>query len=162
MEEVVGRITASRGSTQRLVSEIFLAVDTVLREDEVRRNATRLFEQVRAGANFAALARQFSESATTVRGGDLGWVEEVVGRITASRGSTQRLVSEIFLAVDTVLREDEVRRNATRLFEQVRAGANFAALARQFSESATTVRGGDLGWVQPRLAAAAAFRNHLR
>jgi len=75
-------------------------------------------------------------------------VEEVVRRIAANRGSRQRRVSEIFLAVDTVLREDEVRRSAERLFEQLRAGARFPSLARQFSESAAAVRGGDLGWIQ--------------
>ncbi len=75
-------------------------------------------------------------------------VEEVVDRITASRGSTQRLVSEIFLSVDTVLREEEVRRNAMRLLDQVRAGADFAALAREFSDSAAAARGGDLGLMQ--------------
>lgn len=75
-------------------------------------------------------------------------VEEVVRRIAANRGTRLRRVSEIFLAVDTALREDEVRRNAERLFEQLRAGARFSSLARQFSESATAARGGDLGWIR--------------
>lgn len=75
-------------------------------------------------------------------------VEEVVRRIAANRGTRLRRVSEIFLAVDTALREDEVRRNAERLLEQLRAGARFSSLARQFSESATAARGGDLGWIQ--------------
>lgn len=75
-------------------------------------------------------------------------VEEVVRRIAANRGTRLRRVSEIFLAVDTALREDEVRRNAERLLEQLRAGARFSSLARQFSESATAARGGDLGWIR--------------
>jgi peptidyl-prolyl cis-trans isomerase SurA len=75
-------------------------------------------------------------------------VEEVVDRIAASRGNTRRHVSEIFLAVDTAVDKSRVRANAERLFEQLRAGANFGALARQFSESAAAARGGDLGWVQ--------------
>lgn len=75
-------------------------------------------------------------------------VDDIVRRITASRGLKQRRVSEIFLAVDTALQEDEVRANAERLIEQLRAGADFPALARQFSESASAARGGDLGWVQ--------------
>ncbi len=104
-----------------------------------------LREQVRAHLVWRALISRRLRPTVTISDDE---VEEVVDRITASRGSTQRLVSEIFLSVDTVLREEEVRRNATRLFEQVRAGANFAAVAREFSESATTARGGDLGWVQ--------------
>lgn len=75
-------------------------------------------------------------------------VEEIVRRITASRGLKQRLVSEIFLAVDTALQEDEIEENAQRLFEQLRAGGSFPALARQFSEAASAARGGDLGWIQ--------------
>lgn len=76
-------------------------------------------------------------------------VDEVVNRVASTRGSVQRRVSEIFLSVDSVLEEDAVRANAQRLFEELRKGANFVALARQFSESATAARGGDLGWVSP-------------
>ncbi len=76
VEDMVRRITANRGLKQRRVFEIFLSVDTALREDEVLGNAERLFEQLRAGAKFAVLAREFSESASAARGGDLGWVRE--------------------------------------------------------------------------------------
>jgi len=75
-------------------------------------------------------------------------VQEVVNRITANRGSSQWRVAEIFLSVDSVLQEDEVRGNAERLMDQLRAGAEFVALARQFSQSATAPQGGDIGWVQ--------------
>jgi len=75
-------------------------------------------------------------------------VQEVVNRIIANRGSTLRRVSEIFLAVDTVLQEDDVRANAERLIQQIRDGAEFTALARQFSQSATAPKGGEIGWVQ--------------
>lgn len=75
-------------------------------------------------------------------------VQEVVNRITANRGSTQWRVAEIFLAVDSVLQEDEVHANAERLMDQIRSGASFTDLARQFSQSATAPQGGDIGWVQ--------------
>jgi peptidyl-prolyl cis-trans isomerase SurA len=75
-------------------------------------------------------------------------VDEIAGRIAASRGTVQRQLAEIFLAVDNPAQEDDVRRNAERLIEQLRAGAKFPALARQFSQSATAARGGDLGWIQ--------------
>lgn len=74
-------------------------------------------------------------------------VEEIVRRITASRGLKQRRVSEIFLAVDTALQEEEILGNARRLIEQLRAGGSFPALARQFSEAASAARGGELGWI---------------
>lgn len=76
IEEIVRRITASHGLKQRQVSEIFLAVDTALEEDEILGNAQQLFEQLRAGGRFPSLARQFSEAASAARGGDLGWIQE--------------------------------------------------------------------------------------
>jgi peptidyl-prolyl cis-trans isomerase SurA len=84
--EVVNRIIANRGSTLRRVSEIFLSVDTVLQEDDVRANAERLIQQLRGGADFTALARQFSQSATAPRGGDIGWVQE--GQLDAAIDAT--------------------------------------------------------------------------
>jgi peptidyl-prolyl cis-trans isomerase SurA len=76
IEDIVRRITASRGLKQRRVSEIFLAVDTALQVDEIRGNAQDLLDQLRAGASFPALARQFSEAASAARDGDLGWIQE--------------------------------------------------------------------------------------
>ena len=76
IQEIIDRIVANRGGTLRRVSEIFLSVDSVLQEDDIRINAERLINQIRAGANFTALARQFSQSATAPQGGDIGWVQE--------------------------------------------------------------------------------------
>ena len=75
-------------------------------------------------------------------------VDEVIARIDANRGRPQSLVSEIFLPVDSVDEAREVEVAALRLTEQIRAGANFQALAQQFSQSATAAVGGDLGWMQ--------------
>jgi peptidyl-prolyl cis-trans isomerase SurA len=73
---MVQRIESESGSLELLVSEIFLAVDNVLQEDEVTATADRLIEQLRGGANFEALARQFSQSSSASLGGDLGWIRE--------------------------------------------------------------------------------------
>lgn len=69
-------------------------------------------------------------------------------RIKANAGKPEYLVSEIFLAVDKPESEGEVRDLAGRLVEQIAAGANFAAVAQQFSQSAGAATGGDLGWIQ--------------
>ena len=74
-------------------------------------------------------------------------VDEVLARLKASRGQLEFRLSEVFLSVDTPEGEPEIRRSAARMVEQIRGGARFAAVARQFSESATAVVGGDLGWV---------------
>ncbi|MBP2314134.1 peptidylprolyl isomerase [Azospirillum soli] len=75
-------------------------------------------------------------------------VDAVMQRIQANIGKPEYLVAEIFLAVDNPDQEDEVRRTADRLVEEVRRGGNFAALARQFSQSAGAAAGGDMGWVR--------------
>ncbi|MFM2045009.1 MAG: hypothetical protein RLY86_3585 [Pseudomonadota bacterium] len=77
--------------------------------------------------------------------------EEVAARveqIKANAGNPEYLVSEIFLAVDTPEAEAEVRRLAERVVEQISQGANFNAVAQQFSQSATAATGGELGWIQ--------------
>jgi peptidyl-prolyl cis-trans isomerase SurA len=58
-----------------LLTEILLRVEQPEQEDDVRRTAERLSQQLRQGASFPALARQFSQSSTSGIGGDLGWVE---------------------------------------------------------------------------------------
>ena len=75
-------------------------------------------------------------------------IDAVIQRIQANAGKPEYLAAEIFLAVDTPEREDEVRRLADRLYEQIGQGASFPAVARQFSQSAGATNGGDLGWVQ--------------
>ena len=102
-------------------------------------------EQVRAGISWARLLERESKISVIVTDEE---VDEVIARIDANRGRPQSLVSEIFLAVDSVDEAREVEVAALRLTEQIRAGANFQALAQQFSQSATAAVGGDLGWMQ--------------
>ena len=64
------------GSSRYRVAEIFLAVDSIGREAEVRGAAASLYRQLSAGASFAQIAQQFSQSATAAVGGDIGWVVE--------------------------------------------------------------------------------------
>jgi peptidyl-prolyl cis-trans isomerase SurA len=76
-------------------------------------------------------------------------IDEVLRQTEENRGQPQRRVSEIFLAVGGASEEEEVRRGAERLIEQIRGGIPFSAIAAQFSDSATAAVGGDVGWVLP-------------
>lgn len=76
IDEVVTRIEAGRGGSQINLSEIYLEVDNVQSEDEVRRAAADLMDELRSGGDFQALAGQFSQSATAAKGGNVGWIEE--------------------------------------------------------------------------------------
>ncbi len=67
-------LKANFGKPEYQVGEIFLAVDDPRRDGEIRTLAERLIDQLRQGAPFPALARQFSQNGAA--GGDLGWVSE--------------------------------------------------------------------------------------
>lgn len=75
-------------------------------------------------------------------------VDAVLARMEANAGRPEYLVAEIFLSVESPDDDEEVRRSAMRLVEQLQQGAAFNAVARQFSQAATAATGGDLSWVQ--------------
>ncbi len=76
IDDELRRLAALQNKPHNRVSEIFLSVDNPEQDREVRQAAERLVQQIRAGARFAALAREFSQSTTAATGGDLGWVAE--------------------------------------------------------------------------------------
>ena len=87
-------------------------------------------------------------------------VDEIFARLKAAEGERTYRLGEIFLSVNGPDEEPSIRETAERLVEQIRGGARFSALARQFSQSATAAVGGDLGWtprsqLDPEVAAAA-------
>lgn len=75
-------------------------------------------------------------------------VDAAERRLRESQGQPEYRVAEIFLAVNDPTDADSVRDSADRLIEQLKAGGDFAAIARQFSQSATARQGGDMGWVR--------------
>lgn len=76
-------------------------------------------------------------------------VDAVLQRIHDNAGRTEYRLAEIVLSVPTPDREAEIADAARRLTEQARGGADFAALARAFSDGVTANQGGDVGWVLP-------------
>ncbi len=74
-------------------------------------------------------------------------VQSVLERLKAAKGTQEFRVGEIFLS-STPETAAETRANASRIVQQLRQGASFAAYARQFSEASTAAVGGDLGWVR--------------
>ena len=76
VEDAVRRIEANKGKPEHLVSEIFISMQAGKSVPETRQLAERLRQQITQGANFAELARSFSQSASAASGGNLGWVRE--------------------------------------------------------------------------------------
>lgn len=73
-------------------------------------------------------------------------IDEAMKQIKAEADQPRYLVSEILLTFDNPQQETEVLAGAQRLVEQMRQGAPFASVARQFSQSASSANGGDIGW----------------
>jgi len=74
-------------------------------------------------------------------------IDTELAHVEANKKKPQRLISEIFFAVDDSANEREIRSLADRLTQQLKSGVDFSRLASQFSQSPTAAAGGDLGWL---------------
>lgn len=117
-------------------------LDNLLARGGVDRSV--LAQQIRATIAWGKLVRRRIRPTIDIGEDE---VDEAIARIEANKDKPQNLLAEIFLAVDSPEQEEEVRETAERLVTQIRNGASFGALARQFSQSASAALGGDLGWV---------------
>ena len=106
---------------------------------------TTLIDQIRAQIAWQIVVRRRLRPTITISEEE---VEEVADRLSGRQGAIERRVAEIFVAVESATLEEEALANANRLLQEILAGANFAGLARQFSQSATANLGGDRGWVR--------------
>ena len=104
-----------------------------------------LVDQLTASIVWAKLVRR--QAAQTVDISD-DEIEEALKRAKENAREPQNRVAEIFLAVDNPAQDEEVKRLAERLTQQMKQGARFSAVARQFSQSATAAVGGDMGWLR--------------
>jgi peptidyl-prolyl cis-trans isomerase SurA len=101
--------------------------------------------QVRAELTWARMVRGRLMATTTITDQE---VDEVIAKLRSSAGQTEELISEILIPVDNPDQEEPQRQTALRIIEQLRNGASFPALARQFSRGTTAANGGEVGWVQ--------------
>ncbi len=69
----LANLKANLGKPEYEAAEIFLQVEGIRNEQQVRSLAERLLEQLRQGAPFSSLAQQFSQNGGN---GNLGWVSE--------------------------------------------------------------------------------------
>ncbi|MEH6754887.1 MAG: SurA N-terminal domain-containing protein, partial [Alphaproteobacteria bacterium] len=76
-------------------------------------------------------------------------IDDVIKRIEDNQGVTEFRVGEILLPVDNPADAPDIRSLAERLVQQIRGGADFRAVAQQFSKSASAAIGGDIGWILP-------------
>ena len=73
-------------------------------------------------------------------------VDETIDEIKRNKGQPEYLVSEILLLTDSSKKTEESEKLADRLVQQILGGANFSSIARNFSQSSSAQKGGNLGW----------------
>jgi peptidyl-prolyl cis-trans isomerase SurA len=105
-----------------------------------------LVDQVRATLLWTKLVRR--QAAQTVDVSDEE-IDDAVKRARENAKEPQTRIAEIYLTVDNPAQGEEVRRFAERLAQEMRRGARFSSVARQFSQSASAPVGGDMGWLRP-------------
>jgi peptidyl-prolyl cis-trans isomerase SurA len=107
---------------------------------------TTMVDQITASIEWAKLVRRKAAETVEVTDED---IDKAMKRMKETVNEPEERVAEIFLSVDNPAHEQQVRELAERLSQQMRQGARFSAIARQFSQSATAAVGGDLGWLRP-------------
>ena len=147
-----------------------------------RGHAEEVLRELRAGEDFATLARLYSSGGRASEGGLLGWrpaselpslfagvvprlgpggtsgiIEDSSGyhivRVHDVRRAGQSVVHQthaahILVTTGPLVSDDDARLRLGRLRERILQGEDFAELARFHSDdTASAVRGGDLGWL---------------
>lgn len=104
-----------------------------------------LITQIRSTIAWTKIVRQRFNTSAVVTEDE---IEERLNQIKQNTSKPQYLLAEIFLPIESPDQEADVQALAEKLVMEVVNGANFASLAREFSQSASAEQGGDLGWVR--------------
>ncbi len=138
-KQEVDRAFRRLAAQNRMEPQAFL---NFLQQNSVLPNV--LFDQIRNGLTWNLLLNRRLRPEVDISDDE---VDQQVTRLQAASSGTQYRVYEIFLEVENVLQEQEAIETANRLITQLGGGAQFTAIARQVSQSATASVGGDLGWI---------------
>ena len=109
-----------------------------------RRHHAALIDQLEAEIGWVRAVTRIAGDRAVVSAQE---VDEEQSRIKASASTPSQRLAEIFLAVDDPSEQARIEELAVRLVAEARGGANFAGLARTFSQGPSAAGGGDLGWV---------------
>ncbi len=162
------------------ISHILLTVKpSPQAKKEAYQRAEAILQQIKNGADFAELAKKYSEDpGSAAKGGDLGFVkrgdlvkpfEEVAfnlkpGQVSGivetqfgyhiiqlleRKGEKIHVRHILIRVVPTEQDELAVVKEIKELYKKAKSGADFAELAKKYSDDATTKdKGGELGWFQ--------------
>lgn len=119
-------------------------IDTFLKNHGIDRQT--MVDQITAQIGWAKTVRRRFMHSVIVSDEE---ITEQLHEEQANAGKPQSRVAEIYLSVDNPSQDPEIHDTAQHLVDEIRHGAPFPAVARQFSQSSTAGIGGDIGYVQP-------------
>ena len=182
-------MSADPETMQINLSQILIAVPenaTAVQISALQAKGQRALSRARAGEDFVALVKEFSDASDSGQGGQMGLrtanrypqlfleatnnlavgdvsalirsgagfhILKVVEKISPSMPTmavTQSRARHILLRVSPQMTESQARTKLSEFKRDVVAGkADFAALAREYSQDGSAAQGGDLGWASP-------------
>jgi peptidyl-prolyl cis-trans isomerase SurA len=119
-------------------------IDTFLKQRGINRQT--MVDQITAQISWAKTVRRRFGHSVIVSDEE---ITEAQKEDEANAGKPRSRVAEIYLSVDNPAQDPEIKETAQHLMDEIRKGAPFPAVARQFSQSSTANLGGDIGYVQP-------------
>lgn len=106
---------------------------------------TTLSDQLEAKIVWTKIVRGKYGSAVRISDNE---VDELIEEIKNNKGKAEYLTSEIYLPAESTEQIKSATELASRLVQQIQGGANFSAVAQNFSQSPTAQTGGNMGWNQ--------------
>ena len=104
-----------------------------------------LIDQIRAQLAWSQMLRDTIGEKINITDGDVAEQQ----KLTAQQvGQTEYRLGEIFIPVDDPANSADAQHFAETVISELHAGAPFALVAAQFSQTQTALQGGELGWVQ--------------
>jgi peptidyl-prolyl cis-trans isomerase SurA len=75
-------------------------------------------------------------------------IDQRIAEIQKNKGNPEYAIAEIFIPFSPAKSLEKLYQSLDRIFSQLKRGANFYSLARTFSQSASAINGGNLGWIR--------------
>jgi peptidyl-prolyl cis-trans isomerase SurA len=142
-------ITVSSGEVDKAVNNILSDNHLKMAQLKAMLNKSGVYMSTLRGQIAVQIA--WSKAVQGRYGGDVNVtpaeIDAEMKRVAEGANKPRFRVSEIFMPVDSPEQADKVKHDMGELENQIHLGAPFPAVARQFSQSPTAAKGGDLGWV---------------
>ncbi len=178
----------SNANSQYHISQILISTPSDPSPEQVaktRKKAQDIYQKLKKGADFAAMAVEYSQGQQALKGGDLGWRKgselptiftgviqrmqpgditeplagpggfDILKLDDVKRADNKVLVTQtharhILLRPSAIMTDAQAQAKLEELRKEILAGADFAKLAKQYSDDpGSASNGGDLGWVDP-------------